>query len=306
MFTGNWRNQEVKNCGVAVKAKNLVGVSNPLRAWPRRLYYGIKNRPDVQIKRLERRIEVLESCLISSAGQVDGWREIHSLLQPWKVLDLTLTRFGAIDDGGYLLPIKLVGSAKGAVSIGVGTEISADRELVVSGIPVHAWDHTVTQLPEKGTGVVFHPLGLGNDPLNNLLVSLSEIVDLSFGPELEDLILMLDCEGAEWETLTSPNLDALKRFSIISAELHFLGNALVNFGPFLESLLFMNEYFLAVSTSSNNYSATWSVEGITLPDYIEITWVNRKHLTASDISSALKGTITGNRNCPDIEPLIDF
>ncbi len=306
MFTGNWRNQEVKNCGVAVKAKNLVGVSNPLRAWPRHLYYGLKNRPDVQIKRLERRIEVLESCLISSAGQVDGWREIHSLLQPWKVLDLTLTRFGAIDDGGYLLPIKLVGSAKGAVSIGVGTEISADRELVVSGVPVHAWDHTVTQLPEKGTGVVFHPLGLGNDPLNNLLVSLSEIVDLSFGPELEDLILMLDCEGAEWETLTSLNLDALKRFSIISAELHFLGNALVNSGPFLESLLFMNEYFLAVSTSSNNYSATWSVEGITLPDYIEITWVNRKHLTESEISGAFKGAITGNRNCPDIEPLGDF
>ncbi len=306
MFTGNWRNQEVKNCGVAVKAKNLVGVSNPLRAWPRRLYYGLKNRPDVQIKRLERRIEVLESCLISSAGQVDEWREIHSLLQPWKVLDLTLTRFGAIDDGGYLLPIKLVGSAKGAVSIGVGTEISADRELVVSGVPVHAWDHTVTQLPEKGTGVVFHPLGLGNDPLNNLLVSLSEIVDLSFGPELEDLILMLDCEGAEWETLTSLNLDALKRFSIISAELHFLGNALVNSGPFLESLLFMNEYFLAVSTSSNNYSATWSVEGITLPDYIEITWVNRKHLTESEISGAFKGAITGNRNCPDIEPLGDF
>jgi len=293
-----------------VKARNLVRVNNPLRAWPRRLYYGLKNRPDVQIKRLERRIEVLESCLVSSAGQVDGWREIHSLLQPWKVLDLTLTRFGAIGDGGYLLPIKFVGSAKGAVSIGVGTEISADRELVSRGVPVHAWDHTVTELPEKGTGVVFHPLGLGEDPLNDLLAPLSEIVNLSFGSGFGDLILMLDCEGAEWETLMPSNLETLKRFSIISAELHFLGNALVDYVPFLDSLRFMNEYFLAVSTSSNNYSATWTVEGITLPDYIEITWVNRKHLPESEISGAFtgafKGAITGNRNCPDIEPLGDF
>ena len=102
------------------------------------------------------------------------------------------------------------------------------------------------------------------------------------------------------------NLETLKRFSVISAELHFLGNALVNPGPFLESLLFMNEYFVAVSTSSNNYSATWSVEGIVLPDYTEITWVNRKHLSESEISGAFRGAITGNRNCPDIEPLSDF
>ncbi len=289
-----------------MKAKHLVGVSNPLRAWPRRLYYGLKNRPDVQIKRLERRIEVLESCLANSAEQVDGWREIHCLLQPWTILDLTLTRFGAVHDGGYLLPQILVESANGAVSIGIGSEISADRELVGCGVPVHAWDHTVTQLPEKGTGVVFHPLGLGNDPLSNLLIPLSEIVDSSFGPDLNNLILMLDCEGAEWETLMPTNLETLKRFSVISAELHFLGNALVNPGPFLESLLFMNEYFVAVSTSSNNYSATWSVEGIVLPDYTEITWVNRKHLSESEISGAFRGAITGNRNCPDIEPLSDF
>jgi len=289
-----------------VKAKNLVGVEDPLRAWPRRLYYGLKNRPDVQIKRLERRIAVLESRLANSAEQVDGWREIHSLLQPWTISDLALTRFGAIDDGGYLLPQILVESANGAVSIGVGSEISADRELVGCGVPVHAWDHTVTQLPEKGTGVVFHPLGLGNDPSNNLLVALSEIVDLSFGPDLNNLILMLDCEGAEWETLMPSNVETLKRFSVISAELHFLGNALVDAAPFVGPLRFVNEYFLPVSTSSNNYSATWTIDGITLPDYVEITWVNRNYLSDSKIAGAGRAAITGNRNCPDIEPLVDF
>lgn len=289
-----------------MKAKNLVGVEDPLRAWPRRLYYGLKNRPDVQIKRLERRIAVLESRLANSAEQVDGWREIHSLLQPWTISDLALTRFGAIDDGGYLLPQILVESANGAVSIGVGSEISADRELVGCGVPVHAWDHTVTQLPEKGTGVVFHPLGLGNDPSNNLLVALSEIVDLSFGPDLNNLILMLDCEGAEWETLMPSNVETLKRFSVISAELHFLGNALVDAAPFVGPLRFVNEYFLPVSTSSNNYSATWTIDGITLPDYVEITWVNRNYLSDSKIAGAGRAAITGNRNCPDIEPLVDF
>lgn len=289
-----------------MKAKNLVGVDNPLRAWPRRLYYGVRARPDVQIDKLLRRIEVLEGQLVSSDKQVSDWREIQSLLQPSRIPGLPLKRYGAIDDGGYLLPIKFVDSAKGAVSIGVGTEISADRELVSNGVPVHAWDHTVTKLPEKGTGVVFHPLGLGNEPLNNLLLPLSEIVDFSFGPKLENLVLMLDCEGAEWEALTPYNLPTLERFSIVSAELHFLGNALVDSGPFLESLRFMYEHFLAVSTSSNNYSATWNVDGVTLPDYIEITWVNRKHLTESDLSGALNGVITGNRNCPDIEPLGDF
>jgi len=289
-----------------VKAKNIVGVENPLRAWPRRLYYGVKTRPDVQIDKLMRRIEVLESQLISSKRQVSDWREIHGLLQPTAIPSLLLKRYGAIDDGGYLLPVKLVDMAKGAVSIGVGSEVSVDRELVSNGVPVHAWDHTVSELPEKGTGVVFHKLGLGDDPLNDLLLPLSEIVDLSSGQELENLILMLDCEGAEWETLTQHNLHVLMRFSIVSAELHFLGNALVASGPFLESLRFMDEHFLAVSTSSNNYSATWSVEGVTLPDYVEITWVNRKYLNESDLTGTLKGPIRGNRNCPDLEPLADF
>ena len=114
---------------------------------------------------------------------------------------------------------------------------------------------------------------------------------------------MLDCEGAEWETLIRSNLETLERFSIISAELHFLGNALVDAQPFVESLGFVNEYFIPVSTSSNNYSATWSIDGITLPDYVEVTWVNRSYLSESDIASALMGAITGNRNCPDIEPI---
>ena len=53
-----------------MKAKNLVGVDNPLRAWPRRLYYGVRARPDVQIDKLVRRIEVLEGQLISSDKQI--------------------------------------------------------------------------------------------------------------------------------------------------------------------------------------------------------------------------------------------
>lgn len=286
-----------------MKAKDIVGVTNPLRVWPRRLYYGIRDRPDVQIAKLERRIDVLENRLTSSQEQIDGWREIHSLLQPWIISDLTLKRFGAVDDGGYLLPRRLVESSNGAVSIGVGSEISADRELVGCGLPVHAWDHTVNELPEKGSGVVFHPQGLGINPLNNLLVPLPEIVESSFGQEQGELILMLDCEGAEWETLIRSNLESLKRFSIISAELHFLGNAMVDARPFVESLGFVNEYFIPVSTSSNNYSATWSIDGITLPDYVEVTWVNRSYLSESDMASALEGVITGNRNCPDIEPI---
>ena len=286
-----------------MKAKDFFEVNNPLRAWPRRLYYGTKNRPDVEIDRIKRRLHVLESRLVSSEEQINEWREIHSLLKPWIIPDLTLTRFGAVNDGGYVLPRLLVDSANGAVSIGVGSEISADRELAGCGLPVHAWDHTVSELPEKGSGVIFHPQGLGSDPLNNLLVPLSKIVQSSFGQEQGELILMLDCEGGEWETLIRLNLKTLERFSIISAELHFLGNALVDARPFIESLRFINEYFIPVSTSSNNYSAIWSVDGITLPDYVEITWVNRSFLSESDISSALMGAITGNRNCPDIEPI---
>ncbi len=76
--------------------------------------------------------------------------------------------------------------------------------------------------------------------------------------------------------------------------------------PFVESLRFVNEYFMPVSTSSNNYSATWSIDGITLPDYIEITWVNRSYLSDSNIAGAVRVAITGNRNCPDLDPLGNF
>ena len=87
-------------------------------------------------------------------------------------------------------------TASGVVSIGVGDNNAADVALAEMGLPVHAWDHTVTDVPMKHDNLVFHHAGLGEPASTGSLKSLDWITDASFGTSQGGLVLMMDAEGS--------------------------------------------------------------------------------------------------------------
>lgn len=254
----------------------MVQLVSPIRAWGRRAVHGLRVRPDVQIGRLERRLQVLEQLVELQTSSAHWVAQFKDLLQPQQVVNMPLARFGSANDGGYVLPANIRGLVTGVVSIGVGDNIDADLDLANLGLHVHAWDHTVSGLPSPHERITFHPQGLGVHSTHESLLPLDEIVDNSFGTEGSGLLLLLDAEGAEWQALASATSDTLDRFAVISMELHDLGELIIEASPKLAALANLNSRFVPVAIHANNYCAEWHLPHLTLPDVLEITYVNRQ------------------------------
>jgi hypothetical protein len=173
-------------------------------------------------------------------------------------------------DGGYVLPAWSNTRCSGVVSIGVGTNNDCDVVLAGRGLPVHAWDHTVSGLPRQHEAITFHQVGLGTGVD---LLPLDDLVRASFGTSVSNLILLLDAEGAEWEALAGAPHDLLSRFDVIAVEIHDLGEIMLDAEPILSTLRSLREQFVPVAVHVNNHGAVWRVGPWDWPDALEVTFV---------------------------------
>lgn len=294
-------------CSVACLEKSLqmnkpdfISRNNAVRSWSRRVIKSVRNRPDVQVLQLQRKVELLESVTEISTQPRFWTTEFIEALTPHQGKDVDLKRMGSEFDGGYVLPFDLLKTCCGVLSIGVGNNNDVDVELADLGLKVHAWDHTVSGLPVEHQNITFHKTGLGNSKTNTSVISLEHMLETTFPGANTDLVLMLDAEGAEWEALLNCGEDQLKRFAVIGIELHDLGDMILDPEPKLSVLKLLNTYFVPVAIHANNHSATWKLPNLELPDAIEVTYIHRDLLSS--------GTKQGNCSsklfspcCPDLD-----
>lgn len=280
--------------------------TNPARMWTRRMVYGIKHRPDVQILKLQRRLDVLEAILDLRTRSASWVETFIQCLTPQQFADLELQRYGSPNDGGYVLPRSLIEQTTGVVSIGIGDNNDVDIALAILGLKVEAWDHTVTALPRQHELITFHRNGVGNPNFDSRLVSIDQLVAESFPDDRMNLTLLIDVEGAEWEALEACALATLERFSLIAIEAHDLGDLVIDSSLQIAVLQRLNSVFVPVAVHANNYSATWSLPGLHLPDTIEITYVNRSLVTKVGVKGNCPPHLLAPC-CPDLpETLISW
>lgn len=131
-----------------------------------------------------------------------------------------LVRMGAAGDGGYLLPDDLEGIAA-CFSPGVSTVSEFERSCADRGMRCFLADRSVS-----GPGIS-HPLftferrhvGAITDPGT---MTLDDWVDRSGVGTGPDLLLQMDIEGAEYETLIAASPRLLGRFRVVIIEFHGL------------------------------------------------------------------------------------
>ena len=259
---------------VNVRRVQFLSPTNPLRSWARRVSRSVRDRPDVRIKHLERRISILERSTQLPEGAEARIKQAVDLLTPRVFEGLTLQRVGSEYDGGYVLPVNLMSECRGVVSIGVGSNNDCDIALARMGQQIHAWDHTVDGLPNRHNAITFHKVGLGS---GTDLRDLKHICEASFGKSATGLALMLDAEGAEWEAI---NLQpgALSGFDIMAIEFHDLGDLLLQPDPILPALQTISRDFVPVAVHVNNHGGLWEVGPFPWPDALEVTYVRKSHL----------------------------
>ena len=198
-----------------------------------------------------------------------------SLVRPSSPVGLSKIRIGnQHGDGGYVM-LDDWQDVVGAVSIGIGGDVSWDLAIAERGIDVHQYDHTVHGPPTSHPRFHFHSIGVGGGAsVDAALRSLEQIVaDI---PLDGDLVLKMDVEGAEWAALPIAHSPVMNRFAQIVIEAHapLAGTAadrLRNVGV-LSTLRRTHE---VVHVHANNYAPVESFGGVRVPSVLEISYVRR-------------------------------
>lgn len=202
-------------------------------------------------------------------------QNVLSLLQI-KAVSCGKERVGGAHDGGYVMASDFAGSDI-AYSIGVGPQVQWDVAMADRGFAVYQYDHTVEGLPQQHDS--FHYFRLGIAPVDTPpdLITLDEMIRRNGHDGETGMILKMDVEGAEWDVFDAVSSATLARFDQIVVEFH--GLRMLDIDSFRDRAhrVFgkLASQHTPVHIHGNNYGGYAIVEGVPVPDVVEILYCRK-------------------------------
>jgi hypothetical protein len=141
-----------------------------------------------------------------------------SKIRPINVSSVPLIRLGPNSDGGYLVPNDLEGISA-CFSPGVDKISGFEKSCADLGMKVFMADRSVDHPADKHDSFNFIKKHLGSFNNENT-ITLASWVSNSLEDVTADLLLQMDIEGSEYETILHATDELLKRFRIITVEFH--------------------------------------------------------------------------------------
>ncbi len=195
-------------------------------------------------------------------------------LQPVVLKNCTLKRFGSANDGGYLMCENLIQPLDAAYSYGVGSNDDWGCELSRRyHVPVHQYDCFDPARPTCGGGMfVFHNECVGNRSgyTGSHLFDTLENQIRKNGNTGRRLIIKMDIEGGEWDSLLAAPEDLLASIPQITMEMHGFDNPKI-----VEVLRKLKQNFYLVNLHFNNWSCTPKAAPLPAWAY-QAHWVNKR------------------------------
>jgi hypothetical protein len=203
-------------------------------------------------------------------------QELLRELKPVVLQNCTLRRYGSANDGGYLMCANLTDSVAAAYSYGIDQEdnwgCDVSRQL---GVPIHQYDCFTDQRPScSGGRFIFHDECVGprrerldGQPFDTVAAQIAANGDTG-----RQLLVKVDIEGAEWESLLATPDAVLDTFVQLPMELHLRG---ADEARFLELVKRLNQRFYLANLHFNNFAC--STETAPLPaTAFQVLWVNKR------------------------------
>lgn len=212
-----------------------------------------------------------------------------------------LVRIGSVGDGGYLVPNDLVG-IKECFSPGVSVIAEFERDLVVRGLRCYLADFSVERSPFEHPMIDFEQKYLGIVD-NEKFIRLESWVSTKRN-SLDDLILQMDIEGAEYRVLLETSDELLSQFRIIVIEFHNLHRLFEMSGFDLINLTFSKllKQFNIVHIHPNNCREPVEHFGFLVPPVMEFTFLRKDRSASSCPASVAPNAL----DAPNVEGLPNY
>jgi hypothetical protein len=193
-----------------------------------------------------------------------------------------LIRVGPETDGGYLVPDDLAG-IRHVFSPGVSTESGFEAALADRGMRVFLADYSVDGPAQRHSNFVFDKRFVGCTT-DERYITLDDWHAAKLGDDFaSELLLQMDIEGAEYETLLAASPRLLARFRIMVIEFHWLPQLWNDPFFLLASRVF--EKLLAthavVHIHPNNCCGSITSAGLEIPRIAEFTLLRRDRLRST-------------------------
>ena len=200
--------------------------------------------------------------------------DLLALMRPMAMRKHNKVRLGNEYDGGYVVPSAAL-QCNAVVSIGVGPDVSFDLALAQHGAQIIQFDHTVEQLPVQHPSFKFFKKGWGARTEGEFM-NLADITAL-LPVESHRKLFKFDIEGGEYDVFETIKPADLQSFDVICCELHdFSKLADPAFFAKVERLLkCLHQHHAPVHLHANNYCGFVMVEGIPVPEVLELSYLRR-------------------------------
>ncbi|HTD15082.1 MAG TPA: hypothetical protein VK673_07870 [Chthoniobacterales bacterium] len=212
------------------------------------------------------------------ASRATNVRGVQNLIEKLHPLDcgFDLIRVGSTGDGGYLIPNDLDG-IEYCFSPGVSDLANFESQLADLNIKSFLADYSVASLPLNRQEFIFDKKFLGSsdrDPYFTLATWKEKYLKGYTG----DLLLQMDIEGYEYETILSTPETLLDQFRIMVIEFHELDKIFDAFVFQLISSCFekLLQSFYVVHIHPNNTSEVVKRGDIAVPAVMEFTFLNKR------------------------------
>lgn len=210
-------------------------------------------------------------------GRLTSKEELQKFINQLKPVktDKQLIRLGSTEDGGYLVPDDLEG-IEALFSPGVGMKQDFDLECADKGIKVFMSDASVDGPVEKHELFHFQKKFIGAIDSDDFMTMESWIDNANISSN-SDLMLQMDIEGYEYETIYSIPIEKLKRFRLIIIEFHQMEMLWNNFyfEKFKNSFLKLTQTHHVVHIHPNNCCEPIEKDGISVPPVMEFTFIRK-------------------------------
>ena len=195
-------------------------------------------------------------------------------LQPVALKNCTFKRFGSANDGGYLMCENLIEPLDAAYSYGVGRNDDWGCEMSRRyQVPVNQYDCFDPARPVcDGGKFIFHDECVGDRTGQRASRSFDTLENQisKNGDTGRRVIIKMDIEGAEWESLLGVSDQLFASIPQLAMEMHGFDDPRI-----LEVLRKLNRSFYLVNLHFNNWSCTSKAAPLPARAY-QVLWVNKR------------------------------